>query len=346
MQIANQSRKQFETLITTKSAGKQDIMWNLKDTNALAEHVDGHLQYRKLTPGVNEANHFSLTNWALTQLCEQGKVPLAFYNRCTNPLKASIYNEHVARLDKTMRFRRICDPNNKAEDPLYTIRAVMSDGYTLMDDDMLYPVVTEALAAENITNYSLLEYDDHITRLMIRFSDAQGTFQNMEHTAGMVVTNSETGHSAVWVEPAVFANGYTWMNHNALRQQDMKCRLIHRGEISPDKIREMIQQAKKISQVGVVQLAEAWNERVTGPQVVALMKSFDVMPVRLQSIFEEQMEHIVDIEKANVAQQILKLAQELPLFSRIQVEQSVGSFIGLFSNVQVRMISIMEELNE
>jgi hypothetical protein len=220
----------------------------------------------------------------------------------------------------------------------------MSDGYTLMDDDQLYPVVTEALAAENITNYSVLEYDDHITRLMIKFNDAQGMFQNMEHTAGMVITNSETGHSAVWIEPAVFAGGYSWMNHNALRQQDMKCRLIHRGEISTDKIREMIKQAKEISQVGIVQLAEAWTERVTGPQAVALVKSFDVMPVRLQSIFEEQMEHIVDIEKANVAQQILKLAQELPLFARISIEQGCGQFLDLFSNFQQRMIDIQNEM--
>src|SRR5271157_294162 len=245
MKIQNQTREQFVSTITGKSAGKQDFFWNLQNTKQNNSYI-----YMG-TNGDDPGKSFSLTQWALSQLCETGKVPLAFYNRCSNSLKNFIYNEHIANHNKFMRFRRICDPNNQKMDALYTIRAVMSEGYSLMDDDMLFPVVAEALATCGISQYAALEYDDHITRLLVKFADAQGTFQNMEHTAGMVVTNSETGHSAVWIEPCVFTRGYHWVNRGALREQDMKCRIVHRGDISAEKIEAMVIQAKKISQVGI-----------------------------------------------------------------------------------------------
>jgi hypothetical protein len=221
----------------------------------------------------------------------------------------------------------------------------MSTRYTAVDDDVVYPAVINTLTEEGIEQYDSLEYDDHITRLVVRFPEIRGSFQNMECNAGVVISNSETGHSAIYVEPCAFAGGYSWVNRKTLLKQGFDGRIVHRGEITTDRIMGMFNAAKEISQVGIVQLAEEWNKRVSGAAAISFVKSMNMLPTRLFNIFEEEMAERIDIQKAVVAQEIMKLAVELPLFQRVQVDQHVGEFMGIFDSWQTRLQNLQMELS-
>ena len=51
------------------------------------------------------------------------------------------------------------------------VRAVLSGSYSIFDDDELFPMVMDQLDQDENVSYVLYEYDDHITRLHIKFKN-------------------------------------------------------------------------------------------------------------------------------------------------------------------------------
>lgn len=278
------------------------------------------------------------TGAALNQLLQIVGIPVKYFNKCPDHLKAANYSyfRRSNNRDYLVRFKRGDTP---------TVRAVLSAAYGIHDDHQVLPVAIQALDQHDCQTL-FFGHDEHITRLEVRFNDL--TVQHEGHTyhAGVAITNSETGHSAIWIEPIVIAPHYKIYNRRSLLAQGADIRSVHRGEFDPERVAQQISFARDVGQVGIVQVLEAQNEMMNKAKAIQFIKSCDTMPVRFADIMEEEWEHQILVSKAEAWTKILELAHQLPLFQRTQVEQDVGRWTGVFHNYQERIDAIMHELSE
>ena len=306
------------------------------------------IEYCQDFEGILQAKYL-FSQSAMTQLLNRKNVPVLFYNRCPTNLKKDIFNHFVGQSKSTHLFRMIdngpvlAPPEEIVEQ---NVRACLTDHYGIVDDHQVFPVVFEVLADQK--NWSIREFvqDEQVTRMLIHFNDATAHFKDIDHTAGLWITNSETGHSAVWIEPVVSIPGCVFANRQVLRNQNVDIRIVHRGEVDHNRVRSMVAAAKDVAQVGLVQVMEAWEDKIASAHALRFAKSIDSFPKRMYDILEEEWADEIELAKAAVAQRIMSLAAEMPLFQRIQVEQSASKVIGLFNNYKVRMAAIVEEINE
>jgi len=282
---------------------------------------------------------FNFSRSAFGQLMNRVKVPLQFYDRCPKALRVAIFDHFVTGdKEKKFLFRNIHLDNERQQ-----VRAVLSEKYSRIDDHHVFPVVLEALADEEVEIQSFT-YDDRVSQLLLHFSDTECHHEGTDYVAGLLVSNSETGHSAVWLEPVVTMPSCSFVNRRSLRAQKIDMRIIHKGDVDPQRIRDMAQNTKEIAQVGILQLAEAWETKVKATYALTYAKGIDALPKRLYDILEEEWSEEQELYKAEVARRIILLAKELPLFNAIPVEQSAGQFLGLFNSYKTRISQIMEEM--
>lgn len=292
-----------------------------------------------LYPIKDTERELQFSDSAMGQILNRIKVPKLFYDRCPPALKEDIFNHFNAQREDDTYFVRF----NKDKGEEY-VRAVLSDKYGVHDDNDLFPILFDVLKDRNDVAYRIFVYDDHITQLALDFVDATGVHNDQKYTAGLVVTNSETGHSSIWVEPVVHTNTCTFYNRRSLSRQGVRCKVVHRGDVNGDRIRPMVEQAKEIAQIGVTQLAEAFTTRVKKDYALSFAKAIDAFPKRYFDILQEEWDKETDIIKAEAARRIILLAQELPLFQRIAVEQDCGKLIGLFDSYKSRFDDLMLEV--
>ncbi len=226
------------------------------------------------------------------------------------------------------------------------IRAVLSASYSTFDDNELFPMLMSQLNQDDNVSYLLYEYDDHISRLHIKFNDTEITHNEIVYSAGMVVTNSEVGSSSIWIEPVVYRGGLVYANRSSLSKQDVQMKIVHRGDIDRDRVATMFAECAEIAQVGIVQLVEAFQKKINPNHALSLMQNIPEFPSRMALILHEEWEHEEDLKQAVVAAAILDMAQQLPLFQRAKVEQAAGKIVGLFENYPSRMAQIREELDD
>lgn len=293
-------------------------------------NVEDHASYS------TTANHYIFTGSALDQLLNKLKIPVRFYKRNPTKLQVAMFNHWNEQRKDTYMFR-LRDKN--------VVRAVLTEKYGIMDDVEVFPTVIEEFR-NYLTEPRWLHRDDQITQLAVNFTGIQTKYENDRYQAGVVITNSETGHSSVWIEPVVHMNHYTFYNRYILQKQYVPMRLVHRGKVDVEKIRPMINQAQEIAQVGIVQLIEASKENVSGSHLVTFVKSIDALTKRFKDILEEEWEEMERVNKLNAARRILECAAELPLFQRMNVEQQVGKLTGMFTGYKARMEGVIQELIE
>lgn len=279
---------------------------------------------------------FEFTYSAMDQILSRLGIPARFYRKNPAILQVAMFNYWNGGRDTPYLFR-LKDKN--------LVRAVLTEKYGVMDDIEVFPTVIKELYSYETTP-RWLNRDNQITQLAVHFNDVQTNFENNNYRAGMVITNSETGHSSVWIEPVVYMSHYTFYHRATLQRQKVNLRLVHRGTVDIDRIKPMIEQAKEIAQVGIVQLIEVSQEVVGNNQLVNFVNSIDALTKRLKDRLIEEWEEEAQINKLNAARRILECATELPLFQRMTVEQQVGRLTGLFTGYKSRMQGIMQELEE
>jgi len=304
---------------------------------------DKNYSYRNEKEGSHEV-HFSHS--ALSQMLNRLRIPVTFYRRNPYEIQNTLFN-HWRNFHKTaggnkknvmFRFNHAVEPNH--------VRAVLSDVYGKMDDLDLFKVLLEVMDERQDISYRLLEYDAHITQLFIDFNDCQGVHNGTTYTAGLCVTNSETGHSAVWIEPVVHALHCSYFNRRTLRQQGVDCRIVHRGKLAQKRVQPMVEKAKEIAQVGITQLAESFQSRFSRDAAIRMAQNMEALPSRFVQLLEEEWSQEEDLIRAEAARRILLLAQELPLFQRIQIQQDTGKMLGLFTNYKDRFSDLASEIND
>lgn len=282
------------------------------------------------------SGEYIFTVHALDQILSKLNIPVRFYNRNPSKLKVAMFN-HWNSQRKDNYFFRLRDQN--------VVRAVLTEKYGIMDDVEVLPTTIEELRKHD-TYPRWIHRDDQITQLGVNFNSLQTDFENDKYQAGVVITNSETGYSSVWIEPVVYLQQYTFYHRHILQKQGVQMRLVHRGSVDVDRLRPMIEQAKEIAQVGIVQLVEASQQVVSGSHLVTFVKSIDALTKRFKDMLEEEWEDEQAITKLNAARRILECASELPLFQRMNVEQHVGKLTGVFTGYQARMQGVMQDLME
>ena len=343
-----------ENLLTTKRQFQHDII--CKPDELLAE-----VTYK------NEEDKLGLTSYklkretnipivftrsAISQLLTKLKIRTDFYDRCPGYLQQQIFNwftDQYGEKEYLLRFDPgfdITQEENTSKDR--NIRAVLTNRYGITDDNQLFPLVFDSLKDQNI-EWRSFRYDDKISQLYVNFPEATTVHGDQAYRGGLVITNSETGHSSTWIEPIVNAFGVQYMNRATLQSQGVRCRFVHRGAgfttEHTNELRNMILAAKDISQVGIIQMIEASQQIITKDHALAFARSINGLPSRFLDTLEEEWEHEAEVNRAAAAQKILVAARELPLFQRIQVEQATGQLVKVFDNYQARMQGILEELN-
>lgn len=283
----------------------------------------------------SDVEKLNYTDPAFTQLLNRHKVPTIFYDRCTPSLKEFIFDEHVSKKDHQLLLRF----TGKGQ-----VRAVLSDKYGIIDNQEVFPTVMDALEETAVINS--FTQDDYLSRMIVTFPDATSHFMGVTHEAGLLVTNSETGHSSVWIEPAVFVASNVFVNRAAIKKQDVDCRIVHRGEVDQQRLKDMITNMKRIAQVGVVQVCENWTERVDAAKALDFVRNIDSFPKRMYDILEAEWKDQEDMCKAQVAQRVLDSVQHLPIFQRSRTEQAVGPFLGLFKGFESRINALLEAMED
>ena len=305
-----------------------DIIVHPKDFQMLL--VDDRLQFT-----TNNKEIF-FTSSALSQLLTKLKIPKAYFQRCPDWLKYTSI-QHFNSLHKSYYLFRMREESH--------VRATLSNRYGVTDDKDLFALIFDQFLDRDDIFIRSFEITDHITRLSIEFQDAKVEHNGTEYIAGLNILNSETGHSSIWIEPVVHIPGCSFPNRRLLMKQGIDCRIVHRGLDQKDRSIQLITRAKEISQIGILQLIESFNENIPVSKAVGFVQNTEVFPNRFAQILEEEWNNQTLLTKADAARRIILLAQELPLFQRIQVEQTAGAFIGLFDNYKGRFSDIIKEIN-
>lgn len=321
-------------------------------TDNITERKDHHVDIHDFK--INRISH-TTNRWRLdhqqievtpsgeNQLLSAVGIPVKFFRKCPEHLKREIFSHFASqKVDKNylLRLHRV-DGNLHLPDE---IRAVLSSQYGVHDDHQIFPVALEELDKYDVM-FQSLEHDDYITRLEVRFNDLTVQHNGQTYYAGVAITNSETGHAAIWVEPIVIAPHWKVHNRRTLLAQGADIRTVHRGEFDAERVREQIQFARDVGQVGITQVLEAQENLINKAKALQFVKSCDTMPVRFAEILEEEWQEKQDVIRADAWQRILDLAKTLPLFQRTKVEQDVGRWTGVFQNYQQRIDDILLELS-
>ena len=226
MQLLNPTSEEIRNAITTRSENFMDVIVPFEDLTCELNETTGSLDFR-YNLGIAD-----FSNRAMSQLLTRIELSSTFWERLNT------WNAHQLMIDaftfcnettanKIERQRRNNDPtylfrlnpsapielsgiDNDDEDEdegetpssLRTpVRAILTGSYSIFDDNELFPMLMNELDQDDNVTYLLYEYDDQITRLHVRFDNTQVTHNNIQYSAGLVITNSEVGSSSIWIEP-------------------------------------------------------------------------------------------------------------------------------------------------
>jgi len=371
MQYSNPTSEEVRNAITTRSQNFMDVIVPFDDLrcelNSEETEVDfiynlGTAQFSthafgQLLTRVQLSIHYwrRLARWSANQLMIDN------FNFCNEATANEISNQsrnndpsylfRLAPLTPIEISEDIDDDDDDEEEETVSslttpVRAILSGSYSIFDDDELYPMLMDQLDQDDNISYISYEYDDHISRLHIKFDNTEVEYNNVQYSAGMVVTNSEVGSSSIWIEPVVYRGDTVYANRSSLTRQDVQMKIVHRGDIDRERVSNIFADCADISQVGIVQLVEAFQTKINPNHALSLMRNIPEFPNRMSQILFEDWEHEEDLKQADVAHSILEMAQELPLFQRSKVEQAAGKIIGLFDDYSSRMTQILEDLDD
>lgn len=274
----------------------------------------------------------SLLDSAESQLLTALHIPTTFYRERLNAetqVQVFRHRLNVATGHRPFLFRFLKNG---------TVRAVLSMEYGIVDDLELYSSVLKGLEGIDYVS-SLYDFDEKVTQIRIEFPDCKLTFPDgRELTAGVQITNSETGHSAVWIEPLVRLGEYSLVNRSSLR--DINLKMIHRGKVDQDRIHSLIKQVREIAQVGLVQLVEERDEEIEVETYLKTTKRIEGFPARFHHILEKDLREKKRVGKLEAAEMVLNLARELPVFQQATVSQGAGQILGLFSSWEDRLLRL------
>lgn len=290
---------------------------------------------------------------AKLQYFDRIKVPTQFFNRCSAYLKRTILQEFHRNRNFTFRNRYVTSHNLSPK--TFWTRAVLGPQYpTTRDDIYTFPVVLQALANSNsvITKFHV---EPNVTELVAKFTDTRTFFDTHDSIGGpsgtfevtgcLSITNSETGHSSLWIEPHIEIFDGMWIGNRF--GDKVSARYVHRGTMpTMEELFEDIEKAKQIAQIGIIQYLEQCESSMTSKEAIKYMEDMTVLPNRFANMIEKEIRDQERILKVQLIRRILQATQELPLVQSLQIRREVGGCLGLFENTASRFANLANEINE
>jgi hypothetical protein len=300
-------------------------------------------------PGVNLTEYYediSILSHAETQLLARLKIPASYIHRCPQHLRARNINYWIGEKESKDILLRWIDDD---------IRAIFSTRFSPdLDDHKLFPLVLSVLEetatapVEDTLHLKDFCQTADFSLFKALFKDARTEYDGTVYFAGVVVVNSEVGRSSVWIRPMIRSGhtGGAWDFIDCIREGTTVIR--HVGQLSEERIRNGIINAREVSEVGVHQLLKAGKQQVENPRqtVKDLIEDSDFLPKRLLHIIEEQYQEDQRTTKLLLAQSMLEALRELPLFKRHLAEGEIGRYLDLFRNSKQRLSIALKDIQE
>ena len=207
-----------------------------------------------------------ISHYAETQLLTRLKMPASYIYRCPPGLKASNVNHWIKHFSSKQVMLRFEDN---------AVRAIFSSRFsTDLDDHELVPVVLDTLKASYHPDKVDILYfgqDRDFTVMEILFSDTKIKHNEEEYAPGIMIVNSEVGRSSIWVRPFIklISGGRPFSLTRAYSFTDSRnegsISIRHVGQLSAERLKKAILQAKEVAEAGVHRLLEAGTEKIWNP---------------------------------------------------------------------------------
>lgn len=241
---------------------QKPLKWDRKISSSQLEMVLAENQARFQIDG---DNHFPITKPCHSQIAERLDIPAKYYQKMVNEspeLLAENVNTWLRRTEKDFFVRGLGD----------SVRAFLSDRYKVIDHlDVLYCSLNELQAHEAEVEDCFLSETE--VNLKVRSNKLRDFVRHRDDLiiGGLLLTNSETGHKAIRVEPRLFRVQCT----NGMVIEEFVTRQVHleNGDNGFDEmiylsirrsIRELFSQFGEIIQT----LRETTEIKVRNPQRV------------------------------------------------------------------------------
>jgi len=168
---------------------------------------------------INGDNHFSITNPCHSQIAERLEIPVKYYHKMETEapeLLVENINTWLKKADKDFFVRGLGE----------SVRALLSDRYRVIDHlDILYCALNELQAHEaEVEECYLSETELNVKVKSNRLRDFVRHRDDLI-VGGLLLTNSETGHKALRIEPRLFRVQCT----NGMVIEQFMTRQIHLG---------------------------------------------------------------------------------------------------------------------
>lgn len=294
---------------------------------------------------VGNFGSFGVTDLAMDHIGGRLNIPMKHFRR--------LYADHPDLLTHTVNelFRR--EPSANLVRTLDgNMRAMMSDRYRPLDNDLLAETILPILADSNGFRVASAEITDKRLYIKALFPEVEGEVGVGDVVqAGVVISNSEVGAGAVKVEPMI----YRLVCTNGMIMQDSSMRKLHIGgtgtALGDDSAREFwrdetrkLSDAAVLAQVGDTVRAVAKNEgfeqmletfRATTerkivkpiPDVVEVVSNrLDLQMTERESVLD----HLIrggDLSQWGLANAVTRTAQDVASYDRATEIERLGSAV-------------------
>jgi hypothetical protein len=195
---------------------QKPLKWDRKVHSSIMEMVtvDNDVRFR-----INGADPHPITRPCHTQIAERLDIPAKYYNRMATEAPSLLtenVNTWLERTGKELFIRRLDN----------SVRAVLSDRYRVIDHlDFLYSALNELQGHDvEIEECYLSETEMNIKVKSNRLKDFIRDRGDMM-IGGLLLTNSETGHKALRLEPRLYRVQCT----NGMVLEQFTTRQVHLG---------------------------------------------------------------------------------------------------------------------
>ena len=291
------------------------------------------------------------------QLLQRLKVPASYIHRCPDHLQAANVNYWINQHPRQKLMLRMVKGLPVAPDAEWPAedfcRAIFSSVYRPIDDKEVFPLAFDALEAAaaggNLKDLHIKDWykERDITIVRSLYQSRHVDHNDRYYWAGVIVVNSETGLSAVWIKPTIrtataTAGGFDLSDTS----NEGSTRLIHTNKAAADlsQITKAVADALEAAEVGITRLIETETEMIENPARVVeeWVGASDFLSKRIIDIIKDEYKQQERATKLAVAESILRAVKDLPTFQRYLTEKETGRFLDLFHSTKARIKKIVK----
>lgn len=239
---------------------------------------EGHLPVMER---LTQDRSLNLAPRAESQLLQRCQIPAPFFRRLPQNLKWAVANHFVqiGGLERQALLRTVRGN---------TVRAVLTDAYSPLDDIPVLEMVADILG-DHLIRIEALSFEDDFTHLRIIFPrEMMEAKVGDALMTGLNITNSETGCRAVHVDALVYRLACTNGLVRAESTGGTTIRHIGQTDRLKDAMAIAIKDAKESAHLLARQFKDAVSHRLSDPQgqLERFAKEADLTREQLQSVLD------------------------------------------------------------